>query len=128
MLKELTSVRQVNGEPYRRWFASDTMDLIVWHDDAGAPVGFQFCYDKGSAEKALTWRLESGFSHMGVDDGEGNSRLTYKSTPILVANGNFNGKRVLELLLAHGAAVPAELRQFVASSIQEYAPGTGPTP
>jgi hypothetical protein len=128
MMKELNSVRQVAGEPRRRWFGSDTMDLIVWLDAAETPVGFQFCYDKGSAEKALTWKLGSGFSHMGVDDGEGNSRLSYKATPILVANGKFNGARVVQLLDTHGAEVPSELRQFVATRILECTrpPGAAP--
>ena len=119
MLKELNSVRQVSGEPRRRWFSSDTMDLIVWYDAADAPLGFQFCYDKGDAEKALTWRRESGFSHTGVDDGEGNSRLNYKATPILVANGRFDGQHVLQLLQTQGAGVPPELQQFIAATIAQ---------
>jgi hypothetical protein len=119
MLKELNNVRQVEGEPARRWFSSDKMDLIVWFDQQANPVGFQFCYDKGGAEKALTWRPETGFSHMGVDDGEGGSRLTYKATPILVANGRFNGARVIKLLADHGAAVPPKVLEFISSRIQE---------
>lgn len=117
MLKELNNVRQVGGEPRRRWFGSDTMDLIVWYDPADTPVGFQFCYDKGNAEKALTWRRESGFSHTGVDDGEGGSRLNYKATPILVSNGRFDRRRVLQLLQSDGAEVPPEVREFVSSTI-----------
>jgi hypothetical protein len=120
MLKELTQVRQVNGEPQRRWFSSDTMDLIVWYGDASQPTAFQFCYDKGGAEKALTWRRESGFSHTGVDDGEGKSRLSYKETPILVANGKFDGERVERLFLDHGQLVPAEVRQFVTARLEEH--------
>jgi hypothetical protein len=121
MLKELNNVRQVSGEPRRRWFGSDTMDLIVWYDPADAPVGFQFCYDKGSAEKALTWHRESGFSHTGVDDGEGGSRLNYKATPILVANGRFDGRRVLQLLQSDGAQVPPDVREFVTATIAQGA-------
>ncbi len=123
MLKEMNHVRQVQGEPRRRWFGSDTMDLIIWFDAVESPVGFQFCYDKGDAEKALTWRLESGFSHMGVDDGEGGSRLNYKSSPILVANGRFNGERAIQLLQSNGEELPAVLREFVTSRIAECASG-----
>ena len=44
-LSEVRNCRQVRGEPRRRWFGSEQMDLIVWCDDTGAPIGFQLCYD-----------------------------------------------------------------------------------
>jgi len=33
MLVEHAHVRQIHGEGYRRWFADDYFDLIVWYDD-----------------------------------------------------------------------------------------------
>ena len=56
MLAEVEHVRQRAGEPRRRWFASDDLDLIVWLDEADRFVGFQLCYDKGRSERALTGR------------------------------------------------------------------------
>lgn len=64
-LREISRVRQVPGESCRRWFSSDTLDLVVWLADgndnasaAGTVLGFQLCYDKLHAEHALTWRAE----------------------------------------------------------------------
>jgi len=34
MLEESEYVRQVKGEPKRRWFSDDYFDLIVWVDCA----------------------------------------------------------------------------------------------
>lgn len=94
MLREIRNVRQIPGELKRRWFTSDTMDLIVWVDESDGPTQLQLCYDKGlhRAERALTWKHKTGYTHTAVDDGEaGHGR--YKSTPILIADGSFNPAR-----------------------------------
>ena len=39
-------------------------DLYVWYDDGEMPIGFQLCYGKDNAEKALTWLRPERFSHM----------------------------------------------------------------
>jgi hypothetical protein len=122
MLKEITRVRQVKGELRRRWFTSSTMDLVVWFDNAGLPVGLQYCYDKGGAERALTWNLDSGFSHMAVDDGEGDAGMQYKATPILMADGNFDAVRNVDLFLKNSKHLPAEILDFVSEKIKEYRP------
>jgi len=46
MLTESANVRQFKGEPRRRWFQSQTEDLIVWYADDGSILGFQLCYDR----------------------------------------------------------------------------------
>lgn len=122
MLREITQVRQVKGELRRRWFTSATMDLVVWFDRANLPVGLQYCYDKGSAEHALTWSRESGFSHMAVDDGEGRGGMQHKATPILVADGNFDAGRNLDLFVQNSKHLPAEIQDFVSRKIGEYRP------
>jgi hypothetical protein len=121
LLREIRNVRQVPGELRRRWFTSETMDLIVWMDESAGPTHLQLCYDKGRrrSERALTWKHGSGYTHTAVDDGEmGNGR--YKSTPILVADGDFNTERVNKLFLKDGAHLPADIIDFVAAKIQEY--------
>ncbi len=60
MLRELADVRQIPGEPRRRWFADDYFDLIVWFDKRGQIIGFQLCYDLPRDEHALTWHEEHG--------------------------------------------------------------------
>ena len=124
MLREIRNVRQIPGELRRRWFASDTMDLIVWLDESDDPAQLQLCYDKGRlrTERALTWKLASGYTHTAVDDGEAED-IHYKSTPILVADGNFDSTRVGELFLQGSARLPPDIIQFVATKIQEYQTG-----
>ena len=58
-LREIVDVRQVPGEPKRRWFSSDDIDLIVWLDDSGAPVSFQLCYDVISRFTGVSGQLPS---------------------------------------------------------------------
>lgn len=118
-LRELSDTRQVPGEPRRRWFSSPELDLIVWVDDADQPVGFQLCYDKQSGERALTWRAGRGFDHAAVDNGEG-MPTKYKGTPILVADGVFNSRRVSEIFCKASASVPAPIRRFVTETLARH--------
>lgn len=123
VLREIRDVRQVTGELRRRWFTSETMDLIVWLDESNEPTQLQLCYDKGRrrAERAFTWKPGTGFTHTAVDDGEyGNGR--YKATPIMVVDGGFNNERVGTLFQNHSVNMPADIINFVAGKIREYSP------
>ena len=121
MLREIRNVRQVPGELRRRWFTSDTMDLIVWVDDDNDPAQLQLCYDKGHRrlERALTWKRGAGYTHTAVDDGEIGAGH-YKSTPILVTDGGFDSERVAQLLARDGAHLSADIIDFVTARINEY--------
>jgi hypothetical protein len=119
MLKEIRKVRQIPGEPRRRWFTSHDMDLVVWLDGADQPVELQLCYDKGRAERAFTWKPGAGFTHTAVDDGEtGDGR--YKATPILVADGSFDAARVGGLFLDDSTYLPGDIVRFVTDKIDDY--------
>lgn len=120
MLRELVPTRQVPGEPVRRWFSSDDVDLIVWCDGDGVPTAFQLCYRVGLSERALTWTPEAGFVHRAVDDGEEDAGLRYKATPILVADGEFDPDRVGALVSAQGAALPPAILEFVTAKLAEH--------
>jgi hypothetical protein len=122
-LREISNVRQVPGELRRRWFTSETMDLIVWVDDTDMPVQLQFCYDKGRrrAERAFTWKPERGFTHQSVDDGESeNSGRSYKATPLLVTDSSFNTERVCSLFVNGSEQLPSHIIDFVTAKIHEY--------
>jgi hypothetical protein len=97
VLVEYRNVRQIRGEGHRRWFSDDYFDLIVWYDGPSRGrshiSGFQLCYDRSGYERALTWTREHGYSHEKVDTGEG-GWAGMKSTPILVADGFFDGAQV----------------------------------
>ena len=120
MLKEYSGLQQAAGQKPRRWFHSQDEDLIVWYAEDGSIHGFQLCYDKQHAERALTWLPLAGFSHDRVDDGEG-SPLTYKRTPVLVADGVFDVHAMLERFPLIGAALPKEIFDFVRAKLREYA-------
>ena len=70
MLTEFVNVRQVPGEPKRRWFSDDNFELIVWMNEDGKIIGFQLDYDKDKNMRALTWKDPSSYFHHRVDDGE----------------------------------------------------------
>jgi hypothetical protein len=118
-LIEIANVRQPVGEPGRRWFGSDELELVVWCDAAGRPSGFQLCYDKGGAERALTWRAESGFSHQLVDDGDREGGK-YKAIPILVADGSCPANRVADLFARASLELPAEIADFVSLKLRRH--------
>lgn len=120
LLSEVTTVRQIPGERRRRWFCSKELDLIIWLDDSGSPASFQLCYDKGPAERALTWTPDLGFAHTAVDDGETDVGFRYKATPILVADGYFDAEQVLEMFLEASRDLPAELVDFVAGTLRQH--------
>lgn len=65
LLEEVSRVPQHPGEHRRRWFASDTLDLIVWSDASGKLIGFQLCYDKDRDERAVMWNVERWPSNDG---------------------------------------------------------------
>jgi hypothetical protein len=111
MLHEIKDVRQIRDEPHRRWFADEQFDLVIW-DEENDIVGFQLCYDKSRDERAITWKLESGFSHNAVDGGEDRAGR-YKGTPILTADGSFDAERVAAVFLGHSGALDAKSSDFI---------------
>lgn len=119
VLEELQPTRQIPGEPRRRWFASDDLDLIVWFRDDDTPLAFQLCYDKRGYERAITWKPDRGFRHEAVDNGE---RLgaSHKATPILVADGAFDAAFVSRVFADASARLPASVTAFVADTIRTH--------
>jgi hypothetical protein len=116
-LRELRSVRQDPGEPFRRWFRSAELDLIVWQDPRGVVVSFQLCYEEDDESKALTWTRDGGFSHRRVDDGEGRP-ARHKMTPILVPDGTFSRDRVLALFERSSTELDPHVRDLVAAKLR----------
>ena len=121
MLRETPDVRQIPGEPPRRWFADDFFDLIVWLEPDGSLNGFQLCYDREFQPRALTWTKAKGYSHSGIDDGEGYGG-THKASPILVRDGLFDAKIVSGRLAASAGELPPEMLAFVLEKINSFKP------
>ena len=111
-LREIPQVRQVPGEARRRWFSSVNFDLIVWLNERNGIDGFQLCYDKTGEERALTWRHGTGFSHAAVDSGEDRTGK-YKSSPILVPDGRFDGGTIAARFKEESTAIDPGIAGFV---------------
>ena len=125
MLREISNVQQVSGEPRRRWFFSHEQDLLVWFGEDGTPVAFQLAYGKYRNERALRWKAGKGYTHDAVDDGE-NSGVV-KEAAILVADGYFDATAVLDRFVELSAEVPPEIVDFVCARLAEH-PNFGPDP
>jgi hypothetical protein len=119
MLQEVRNVRQVPGEPQRRWFSQSGLDLIVWLNKDKSVHGFQLCYQKDAEERAITWTSDQGFSHKRIDDGEGRPSR-YKMTPILVPDGTFDKPSVISLFEASAQQLDSDIVAFVSRTLATY--------
>ena len=119
MLREEMNIRQIEGEPRRRWFADEFFDLIVWLEPDGAVWGFQLCYDRGYKPRALTWTKDRGYTHNGIDDGEGDGGAI-KGSPVLVQDGLFNAKTIGERLAAAAGELPPETAAFIMKKVNKF--------
>lgn len=54
----------------RRWFSDQYIDLVFWENDKGEIQVVHLCYNKNIDEHALVWKLDSGYEHYKVDEGE----------------------------------------------------------
>ena len=121
MIKELKNVRQITGEPRRRWFEDEYFDLIIWLDKDDSVWGFQLCYDREKKPRALTWTKAHGHKHTGIDDGE-HVWGTSKVSPVLVADGAFDAPSVAKRFEKAAAEMPHALASFVLAKVKEYKP------
>jgi hypothetical protein len=118
MLREIPETRQIRGEPRRRWFNSEAMDLYVWYDNEGAALGFQLCYGKPNDERALTWFRPASYSHMRVDTGASDGQQ--KGTPLLLLDGLFEPLPVRAEFARLGADLPPDVRDLVLSRVDAF--------
>ena len=122
MLKEITEVKKVEGEPRRRWFTDTMLDLYVWYDDEDNIMQFQISYDKGPNEQALNWNRESGVANYSVDDGEG-ATFRMKSTPVIVADSEYDMDKVIHLVEQQGFKLEHDLFEFIIAALTENRAG-----
>ncbi len=116
MLREFVHVKQERRAGRRRWFESDGLELVVWHDAADRLEGFQICYDFGRGEHALTWRPGAGFAHSFVDDGDtfdGGAKLT----PILVPDGAVPWAELTKRFAERSGTLEPALRELVSARL-----------
>ncbi len=118
MLREIRDVRQVRGEPRRRWFSDEDFDLIVWIDPEKRIIGFQLCYDKQTEQKALTWLKDKGYQHSRIDDGDNPGKM--KASPVLEANGHFDREGIGRWFRENRGDVPEEILGCVYDGIMNF--------
>lgn len=121
MLYEIKHVRQIHNEARRRWFTSPELDLTVWYDRDNQLIGWQFCYDKNHAEHALSWYVDAGYQHTGVDDGERDGAMKSKATPMIGKNVVLDKPRVLALFVDNCQQLPLDIVQNIRRQIEEFA-------
>ena len=117
MLTEIKKIKQVTGEPVKRWFHSEQMDLFVWYDN-NQFISFQLCYDKEKDEKAISWHKDKSLQHQKVDDGE-NHPGHYKATPILLQNESIDLNIIVDEFKKHSLNLIDEIKGFVLNKIEE---------
>jgi hypothetical protein len=117
VLREIAETRQIRGEPRRRWFNSEFMDLYVWYDSVDVPLGFQLCYGKPDFERALTWFRPDNFSHMAVNHGGQESR---GQTPLLVLDGVFEAPAVGAAFSREARGLPGDVAGLVLEKLAAY--------
>jgi len=120
MFSETLNVRQIKGEPRRRWFSDKDLELIVWLGEKDRILGFQLCYEVETEPKALTWYEDKGFLHSGIHDGEGSG--WGKMTPILIRDGIFDKETIQKRFALSSPGLPKEIADFVAGKLAEYRP------
>jgi len=119
MLREENNVRQIEGDPRRRWFADEYFDLIVWFEPDGSIWGFQLCYDREFKPRALTWTKAHGYKHTGIDDGE-SVYGSQKGSPVLVEDGLFDSGPMADRLAAASADLPPQINLFLLEKVRAY--------
>lgn len=119
MLVEYKAIYQSpTSEGRRRWFSDRTdMDLVVWYSREGRLRGFQFCYGKKRAPRALTWQFDSGFAHNEIVDDRG---MMVVASPILGKPIKSPIEPLIEKLTAAADSLEPALRRFVVKKLQEY--------
>lgn len=123
MLRDEPIRRKGNDLP-RRWTSDDYFDLIVWYESDASVYGFQLCYDKYGAEKALTWTRQKGFAHRVVDNGEQNA--TRNRSPILAQHVPFLEEKVVEAFHKRSGLLSESVRNLVLVKLQEFRASMNP--
>ena len=108
--------RQVEGEPTRRWFCDDLLDLLVWLDTQGTPLGFQLCFQTGTQELALVWKKDEGFANFKVDSGEESPKKNL--SPLLVEDGVFPSEEVSRSFRERSSEIDSPIRDFILDKLE----------
>lgn len=111
MLTEFKNVAQKpEDDGRRRWFSDNQLELIVWYCPENMLTGFQFCYDIGAGEHAVTWK-NNYLHHNKIDDGDIGGAPNM--SPILVPDGIMPKDQILKIFKENCLEIEYEIAQFV---------------
>lgn len=118
MLREQPHVSQHRGEPRRRFFFDDYLQLYTWTDSQGRVVAFELSYDVWREARAFRWQLGCGMEHYRVDDGE--SRAFRKSVAILRPDHSHMDVHLGEEFLRRGGNLDPGLSAIVLRELDRF--------
>lgn len=119
MLREIASIRQLEGEPHRRWFEDRDFDLIVWHDDSGIIIGFELCYDKRTVPYAVRWEAPAHFRHYRMDEGESRPGKP-KASPVLEFTDGFMPDRIATQFQLESRQLDRKIAELVCARLFQF--------
>src|SRR6218665_2484573 len=122
MLTEVKRTYQRPHEAARRWFTSETMDLMLWLDGDGRLLAFQFSHGKPQQEQALSWSRQHGLSAQKVDDGSSEG-LRHKGSPLLLGSNSLDIGTAIRAFSSANQEIPAvyagQILQILKSAKEE---------
>ncbi len=132
MFREINiSKEPAAGEPKRRWYQSEYFDLYIFYfryserADKHADrefVGMQLCYDIRRNQRTLEWKKETGFSHLAVKKGDGDTLSDHgASASLMHQGGEFESSKVIDHFMKESPSLPGQVRNFVLHKLAEYA-------
>ena len=126
MLREIRGVRQTPGHLFCRWFNDELLDLFVWQEEGGRITGFQLCFDKDTAERALTYSEASGYL---LEDVQAEESSLDMGSPVLANVSTLPFPRLLAQLAERGAGIDPRVLRYVTEKIEAYpSPPAGSAP
>lgn len=117
MLREIGYIKQTHGQPFRRWFNDELLDLFVWQEEGGRITGFQLCFDKQTHERALTYSEADGYALDNVHTEESSLDM---GSPVLRRGVELPFPHLLALLAERGAGIDSRVFRYVMEKLEAY--------
>jgi uroporphyrinogen-III synthase len=116
-LVEVANVVQRPGEPARRWFASESLDVLFWLNAQGQPQGFQLGWQDGGISRTITAQQGQPLRVDTVDEG-GKGGSGYAGSALLRSTvQDYDLALVQPRFAAASEAVPTPLRDYVLQAL-----------
>ena len=115
MFQEIDNPRQNDGDPFRRVFQGDKLDLVVWYEGEKI-IGFQLGMTISGHKSVYTWDHKKGGMTHGVDVGEGYP-FKAKQSPVLTEGTTSFGYKLMEVFMEEGESLDNTLGIFIYSKL-----------